>query len=137
MEINVMEMMRKIREDIQDKGEAYYNVSASDGTKSEEVFYEILPLSAEFEQRLYEINQTWNIKWEDDTHAGLLRRQFKKLVRRVLGPVFFPMYEKQKEFNAECVRAMNLLADEIRKQDAEVRQLQEQMAMLEDKIVRQ
>lgn len=139
MEINVIEMMKKIREDIRNKGEGYYDVNILGDTneKNEEEFYEIMPLNPEFEQYLYQVNQTWNIKLEDDTHTGIVKRQLKKIVRRLLGFAFFPMYEKQKMFNAECVRALNALADEIRQQNAELRQLKMQITVLEDKIVNQ
>lgn len=136
MEVNVLEIMKQIRKDIKEKDSSFYELSFNDvaAISEIEVNCDTVPLNHEFEHHLYEMNQTWNICWEDDTHAKGLKRSIKKMVRRMFRFIVVPMYERQKYFNAEGVRAMNSITNEIRKQRVELEQLQKEIDTLSERL---
>lgn len=62
-----------------------------------------------------QMNMLWDTNYyQINATGGIVKKLIKKIIKKMVSPVIAPLFEKQREFNAVTVRAMNCLKDNTR-----------------------
>jgi hypothetical protein len=123
--VNVNEIMKEIRNDIQEKGYTNDMLSFDDvivdvGTGQVTKFDKV-----KFNEEIFNINHEWNVQ------GGKVSVFFKKVIRRLVYFFVEPIVLAQDGFNASLVRMMNQMNCYIDEQNEQIKELKEKIDELE------
>ena len=126
--VNVNEIMKEIRNDIQEKGYTNDMLSFDDvivdvGTGQVTKFDKV-----KFNEEIFNINHEWNVQAYRPLQGGKVSVFFKKVIRRLVYFFVEPIVLAQDGFNASLVRMMNCYIDE---QNEQIKELKEKIDELE------
>lgn len=133
-EINVEEIMQKIREEIKNKGYTSDMLSFSDvETPSEEGYsynYE------ELCRLVYQVNQSCSVAWVRELPGNPIVVFIKKIIRTLAAFLIAPMSDDQNVFNGSATRVINQLMGYINMQNGKIEEMERNMDLLEEKVAR-
>lgn len=129
--VNVNEIMKEIRNDIQEKGYTNDMLSFDDvivdvGTGHVTKFDKV-----KFNEEIFNINHEWNVQAYRPLQGGKVSVFFKKVIRRLVYFFVEPIVLAQDGFNASLVRMMNQMNCYIDEQNEQIKELKEKIDELE------
>jgi len=131
-EINIEKIMEEIRQEIQEKGYTNDMLSFDDITdfdeenKTLEDYFDIL-------------NSIWNVQAYRELPGGnglvsKLNVFIKKVLRKLIKFYIEPIVADQNEFNANCVRLLNMSNGHMNIKDKKIEMLEEEIEQLKKQI---
>lgn len=131
-EINIEKIMEEIRQEIQEKGYTNDMLSFDDITdfdeenKTLEDYFDIL-------------NSIWNVQAYRELPGGnglvsKLNVFIKKVLRKLIKFYIEPIVADQNEFNANCVRLLNMINGHMNIKDKKIEMLEEEIEQLKKQI---
>lgn len=124
-DINVEEIMEKIRIEIKEKGYKESDLSFSDVPISSfaELSQESFDLNR-LRERLQRVNDTHGVDYYKVIEDGGIKGFIKKVIRKTLKFLLYPLCQNQEQFNSFSAQAMNQLFLYIELQEKRINELE-------------
>lgn len=131
-DINVEEIMREIREDIERKGYTSDMLSFQEVAVSDKAGYSYD--YEELERLAYQVNNNCNVVWRRELSGNSLEIFIKKVIRKTVAFLFRPVWDEQNAFNGSTTRVINQLMGYIDAQNDKVQKLEKNIEALEERV---
>jgi len=134
--IDVEEIMKEIRLEIQEKGLNESMLSFQDvdggeilkGLRNGEKYD-----PGEFERLVQQVNLRSNVPWYHRVEGNALANFIKKVIRKLIRFMIIPVVEEQNAFNGSAAQCLNQLLAYVKEQDQKITALERELQALREK----
>jgi hypothetical protein len=130
-QIDVQEIMEKIREEIKEKGYKESDLSFTDIEVKErdEILTNIFDKN-EYMHSLSQANAYVNLGFYSTNIGNGIKAVIKKIIRKLIAPIMLPVCERQETYNASSVRTLNQMNLYIRELETKISDLEKEINKL-------
>lgn len=121
VKIDVEKIMQEIRDEIKEKG--FKSEQLDFDAISKNGFYD----ESGFKEAKENINRFWNLEIYSPVAGKGLKRFIKRLIRKIIRPVFIQQLDIQQKFNSNTTHAINELYALIMEQQAYIENLEKKL----------